>query len=185
MSAQTIDFKPSQKEFYLSKQCMKLRLACSTEEFRQQVREAYVKYLVETMCVKSKHTFSAIYWLFNFLKKVKLFHAKKTLFNVSAKTFENLEHTSSSPQFVSTSSASIFEFKLFYYYYTNDLDIPLIPFAYEVQRAFHSNSFAHVLDLLGIVRTDYAFPFIPKDWLCKSRKDLNECLNLLEKCLCI
>lgn len=215
---------------------MNLRIACSTEEFRRQLKETYVKYLIETLCIKSRQTRNAVFWLFNFLKKLKLFRIKKSLFSSNNnsmidtndpqlpppsppsptppppplfhssrhnqfdhhhhkqhKKHQNHHHhhhnqqfpTTESFLFTSASSTSIFEFKFFYYYYINNLNMPLIPFSYDVQKVFHSVSFAYLLDLIGIVRTDKAFPFIPKEWFHKGRKELNDCLNSLEKCLCI
>lgn len=226
----------SRAEFYTSSQCVNLRIACSTDEFRRQLKEAYVKYLVEMLCIKSRQTRNSVFWLFNFLKKVKLFHVKKSFFSSNALNYSMLDNSNEqessanrlgavatatepfystligtnyekiykhsshhqkvvvggregghySPFLLTTaSSTSIFEFKLFYYYNINNLNMPLIPFSYDIQKVFHSVSFAYLLDLLGIVRTDKSFPYIPKEWFHKGRRELNECLDSLEKCLCI
>lgn len=187
-STVSLGLDSGRNEFFLSGQCLNLRMACSTDEFRKQLKEAYIKYLVEQLCIKSKQTRNAIFWLFNILKKVKLFHIKKSLYSPASShsVFETQLIAEPLPTGRSSSSStSIFEFKLFYYYNINNLNMPLIPFSYEIQKVFHSVSFSYLLDLLGIVRTDKSFPYIPKEWLNKSRKELNECLNSLEKCLCI
>ena len=203
----SLSLEPSRKEFYMSKQYTNLRIACSTEEFRRQLKEAYIKYLVETLCIKSKQTRNAIFWLFNALKKLKLFHVKKSYFIGSSNSLYGTDAVATTPMpndqqhlseavsiggmsggmltAAASSSSSIFEFKLLFYYCVNQINIPLIPYNYEIQKVFHSVNFAHLLDLLGIVRTDKGFPYVPKEWLNKNRRELNDCLNSLEKCLCI
>lgn len=182
----------------MSNECMSLRMTCATDEFRGQLKEAYIKYLAETLCVKSKRTRDGIYWLFNFLKKVKLYQMKKSYAMLRNSTTNSQQETglpdlpatilisaqSSSLLFLSTST-SIFQLKLFSYYNLNNMNIPLIPFTYKIQQVYHSTDFSHLLDLFGVVRTDTGFPFVPNDWLNKNKNKLNECLSSLEKCLCI
>lgn len=193
-----LGFGPMKNEFFKSTDCVHLRVACSTEEFRKQLKEAYVKYLIETLCIKSKRTRNAIFWLFNLLKKLKLYVMKKSFYLMNNSAINNFDvaHTqnlsaavslsaSSSSLLLLSASTSIFQLKLFSYYHINNLNIPLIPFSYEIQCVFHSVDFSRLLDLLGIVSSDSSFPYIPVEWLNKNKNKLNECLSFMEKCLCI
>lgn len=197
-----LGFGSFKNDFFKSTECISLRQACSTDEFRKQLREAYIKYLIEKLCVKSKRTKNAILWVFTVLKKIKLYLIKRSIymnkntndlnqFNLASHQFATSANSagpgtsSGSPLFLMTTSSSVFQMKLLSYYHGYSLGIPLIPYTFELQQVFHSVDFSNLLDILGLVRTNRGFPFIPADWLDSNKNKLNECLSVMEKCLCI
>ncbi|CAF0962170.1 unnamed protein product [Brachionus calyciflorus] len=187
-----IGFGPFKNDFFKSNECISLRQACSTDEFRKHLKEAYIKYLIDKLCIKSKRTRNAVFWVFNMLKSLKLYLSKKFInMNKNTNELNQLNITSNlyslNPAFYSklTNTSSLFQMKLINYYHAYNLGVPLVPFTYELQQVFHSVDFSHLLDILGIIRTNRGFPFIPNDWLDSSKQKLNESLSLMEKCLCI
>ena len=184
--AQNSNDSDKNKYFFKSKEYINLRVACSTEEFRRQLKEAYVKYLIEKLCTKSKRTRAAVYWMFNRLRRIKYYLLNK----LDMSSILKKRHTRSRSttdinlNFMPPSTFSLFEIKLLSFYHLNKLGIPFIPFAYEMQQVFHSVDFSHLLDTLGIARSPIRFPYLPIEWLSDIYK-LNDCINLVEKCLCM
>jgi hypothetical protein len=172
------------KCFFKSKEYINLKVACSTEEFRKQLKDAYVKYLVEKLCTKSKRTRAAVYWLFNRLRRVKYYLLNKLDTSSILKNRRSRSTTDLNVNLMQPSTFSLFEIKLLSFYHLNKLGIPFIPYAYEMQQVFHSVDFSHLLDTLGIARSSTRFPYLPNDWLRDTYK-LNDCLDLVEKCLCM
>lgn len=197
-----LGFGPFKNDFFRSNECISLRQACSTDEFRKQLKEAYIKYLIEKLCIKSKRTKNAIFWVFNMLKRIKLYLTKRSIylnkntndlnqFNLASHQYGlgTMGNAATSAANVTllliTASSSIFQMKLINYYHVYNLGVPLVPYTFELQQVFHSVDFSHLLDILGIVRTNRGFPFIPPSWLDSNKNKLNECLSVMEKCLCI
>ena len=184
-----LNFGSYKNDFFKSNECIGLRQACSTDEFRKNLKEAYVKYLIDKLCIKSKRTRNAIFWVFSVLKNFKLFLAKKSIhLNKNGNELNQFTLASnllSSLQYPKLNSSSLFQMKLINFYHAYNIGLPLVPFTFELQQVFHSSDFSHLLDIFGIVRTNRGFPFIPIEWLDSNKAKLNECLSLMEKCLCI
>ncbi|RNA20259.1 hypothetical protein BpHYR1_035581 [Brachionus plicatilis] len=179
---------PMKNEFFKSNECIRLRQACNTEEFRKALKEAYTKYLTKRLCTKSKRTRNALFWFLNILKSLKIYVCKKTMKmdkNANDANHFILVPGSKNPGLHAkiTNSSMEFQVKLTNYYYAYRPGIPLIPFRYELQQVFHSADFSHLLDVLGIVGSTTGFPFIPNHWLDVNRPHLKESLDLMEKCL--
>ena len=78
-------------DFYRTKECIDLRVICSTGEFRDVMKKTYVKYLIEKLCIKSKQIRDAIFWFYNRLKTINGFKTYRA-FNVSASSFKLNHH---------------------------------------------------------------------------------------------
>ena len=161
-------------------------------------KKIQIQYLIEKLSLKSRRTKNAIFWIFNILKGIKLYLTKRSFYlnknTNDLNQFNLATHTSgahagmtgyNTTMLLITSSSSLFQMKLIDFYHCYNLGIPFIPYTFELQQVFHSVDFSHLLDILGIVRTNRGFPFIPPDWLDNNRIKLNECLSVMEKCLCI
>jgi hypothetical protein len=172
-----LGYSPNKDAFFKSNQCINLRVACSTDEFQKELKEAYIKFLVEKLCLKSKRTKSAIYWLFNRLRQIKYYLLNRIDSGMRSKGEAEFV-------FLPPTASSVFEIKLLSYYYNYKMGIPFIPYTYELQQVFHSVDFSHLLDILGIVRANNRFPYLTMGWLDNIYK-LNECITLIEKCICM
>jgi hypothetical protein len=122
--------------YFKSKEYINLRIACSTEEFRKQLKDAYVKYLIEKLCTKSKRTRAAVYWMFNRLRRIKYYLLNKLdtspFYKKRASRANNInedKYSSTAQLFFLPPSTSLFEIKLLSYYHLNKLGIPFIPYA--------------------------------------------------------
>ena len=160
--------------------------AISNNEFRHQLKEAYIKFLIEKLSIKSKRTKQGLLWIFNQLRCLKVYVIKR---NNTAFMGDNKNSTDSgisSLLLSSTRPSSLFNQKLISYYYLYQMGVSMIPFKIETQQVFHSVDFSHLLELLGFTKTNARFPTVPNEWLDPNNKsNLSECLNIMEKCLCI
>ncbi|CAF0860014.1 unnamed protein product [Brachionus calyciflorus] len=180
-----IGFGPNKTDFFKSNECISLREACSTEQFKKHLTETYVKYLIDKLSIKSKKTRNAIFWIFNILKSLKMYLSKNSI-HLDINTNEINQYALNPNLYTKlTKSSSLFQMKLISLYHAYNLGTPLIPFTYELQQVFHSVDFSNLLDVLGIARTITGFPFIPNDWLDTNKQNLHESLSIIEKCLCI
>jgi hypothetical protein len=127
-----LSFGTCKNDFFKSNECINLRIACNTLEFRRQLKEAYIKYLIDKLCLKSKRTKNAIFWLFNIFKNVKFYLIQKTL--IPEIDYYNEFETSDLTNFLLLTSVkpSKFSIKLMNYYCLYQLGFPCIPFTIEL-----------------------------------------------------
>ena len=147
-----IGFSQTKDEFFHSVECIQLRSACTSCEFLELLREAYVKYLIEKMCIKSRHMRSAVFWLFNKLRQLKAYKRVKSgldSFDYAENEKEAGTNRPAHDMAGSTTADSalphklhrlnmnftcVFELKLINYYHIYRLNIPFIPFTFELQQ---------------------------------------------------
>ena len=180
----------NKKEFLRSSLCYNLRIACSTDEFKFKLKEAYCKFIIEKLCAKSTRMRNSVHWIYRHLKRLKTYLALKKKPQPSDRIVEEnfhiLSYPTTSANIDSTSASqqiSKFENILLNYFDAYQAEIPLIPFTYELQQVFHSDDFSYLLGVIGIVCSEYKFPSLPLDWFEPGSEKLQECITLIEKCI--
>lgn len=169
-------------EFLSSRDCVNLRKACHTSHFKKNLKQVYIKYLINKLYSKSRRTKSAVFWLFSLMRNLKAYVVRSDRMAQF--------HQTSTINFLllsSTRPSSEFRNKLIANYHVNKLGVPCIPFTLDLQQVFHSVDFSHLMELLGLSNTK-KFPHVPPSWLETNQNGesskLDECLKIFESYLC-